>query len=297
MPEGKTGFIGLGLMGRAMVGRLQDTGHAVSVLGNRDRTGVEEALARGAAEAASAREMAESCDAVMLCVATSEQVESRIYGEDGILAGTRPGQVVVDFGTSLPSSTLKIGADLAERGAHYLDAPLGRTPAHAKDGLLNIMCAGDRGAFESVKPLLDALGENVFHLGALGSGHTVKLINNYFGMTVACGMAEAFAMADASGVGRREVFEVMAAGPNHSAMMDFIGKYATEGENGLGFSIANAAKDLGYYRRMAEDLGVSSIMSVGADAALSGAARDGAGERMVPEMVDWMAARLKGRGA
>ena len=85
------------------------------------------------------------------------------------------------------------------------------------------MCAGDHGAFESVRPLLDALGENVFHLGALGSGHTVKLINNYFGMTVACGMAEAFAMADASGVGRREVFDVMAAGPNHSAMMDFIG--------------------------------------------------------------------------
>ena len=120
-------------------------------------------------------------------------------GADGVIAGLNSGSVVVDFGTSLPASTKTLGDEVASAGGHYLDAPLGRTPAHAKDGLLNIMCAGDETAYNKVLPVLNDLGENVFHLGALGSGHTVKLINNFFGMTVANAMCEAFAMADVQG--------------------------------------------------------------------------------------------------
>ena len=89
MSKPTIGFIGLGLMGRAMVGCLQDAGYDVSVLGNRDRSGIEEAVARGGTEAGSAREMAAGCDIVMLCVGTSEQVEQRIYGEDGVLVGSK----------------------------------------------------------------------------------------------------------------------------------------------------------------------------------------------------------------
>jgi len=74
-------------------------------------------------------------------------------------------------------------ADLAEKGAGMIDAPLGRTPAHAKDGLLNIMASGDQATFDKVKPVLDMQGENIFYLGALGTGHTTKLINNFMGMT------------------------------------------------------------------------------------------------------------------
>ncbi|OAO07352.1 6-phosphogluconate dehydrogenase [Roseovarius indicus] len=292
MSKPTIGFIGLGLMGRAMVGCLQDAGYDVSVLGNRDRSGIEEAVARGGTEAGSAREMAENCDIVMLCVGTSEQVEQRIYGEDGVLAGAKKGQMVIDFGTSLPSSTLKIGADLAGKGAVYLDAPLGRTPAHAKDGLLNIMCAGDEAAYEKVKPVLDVLGENVFHLGKLGNGHTIKLINNFFAMTTANAMAEAFATADAAGIDRQALYSVMSAGPLKSGMMDFIRNYAVDGQVDLAFSVANAAKDVGYYRQMAGDLGLESRMSTAADATLREARDGGDGGIMVPEMVDWMAKHL-----
>lgn len=287
------GFIGLGLMGRAMVARLQDCGHPVVVLGNRDRTGVEAALARGGEEVASARDLAARADIVMLCMATSEQVEARVLGAKGVLAGAKPGQVVIDFGTSLPASTLRIGAALAERGAAYLDAPLGRTPAHAVDGKLNIMCAGDEAAYEQVKPVLDTLGENVFHLGKLGNGHTIKLINNFFAMTTACAMSEAFAMADAAGIERAALHGVMSAGPLHSGMMDFIRNYAVDGQIDLAFSVANAAKDVGYYRRMAEALGRDSAMSGAADAVLCRARDGGAGDRMVPEIVDWMTKNLE----
>jgi len=292
MSKPTIGFIGLGLMGRAMVECLQGAGYALTVLGNRDRTGVEEALARGGTEAANARHLAEAADIVMLCMGTSAQVESRIFGDDGVLAGIGAGKIVIDFGTSVPDSTKRIGAALAEKGAVYLDAPLGRTPAHAKDGLLNIMCSGDKAAYDRVEPVLDVLGENVFHLGALGNGHTIKLINNYFAMTTACAMSEAFAVADATGIARQSLYGVMAAGPLHSGMMGFIRNYATDGKIDLAFSVANAAKDVGYYRQMTEDLGLKSRMSTAANATLQEALQGGDGELMVPEMVDWMSKHL-----
>ncbi|HKK97978.1 MAG TPA: NAD(P)-dependent oxidoreductase [Marivita sp.] len=289
----KIGFIGLGLMGRAMVECLQKADYDVIVLGNRDRTGIEAALSRGATEADNAKDLTEASDIVMLCVGTSDHVEANVYGDAGILAGVKTDQVVIDFGTSLPASTLKIGADMEAKGAAYLDAPLGRTPAHAVDGLLNLMCAGDKAAFDRVKPVLDVLGENVFHLGKLGNGHTIKLINNYFGMTTACAMSEAFATADAAGIDRDALFNVMAAGPLRSGMMEFVRNYAVDGDLNLAFSIANASKDVGYYRQMTDDLGLQSRMSTCAGDALEAATNDGDGDKMVSEMVDWMSKNLK----
>lgn len=283
----KIGFIGVGLMGAAMVSRLLDKGYDVQVLGNRTRDRLEALVAKGAVEATSAKALAEGSDIVMLCMGTSEQVEGRMRGADGVIAGLSAGKVVIDFGTSLPGSTRALGAEVAEVGATYLDAPLGRTPAHAVDGLLNIMCAGDKAAFDQVKPVLEDLGENVFHLGALGAGHTVKLLNNFFGMTTANAMAEAFAMADVAGLDRKAVYDVMAAGPLHSGMMDFVKGYAVDGDpTKLEFAIKNARKDIGYYAQMAEDMGAPSKMVAGALNALSTAVDDGEGERMVSEMVD-----------
>ncbi|MEM9636844.1 MAG: NAD(P)-dependent oxidoreductase, partial [Pseudomonadota bacterium] len=173
MTQPTIGFIGLGLMGAAMVGRLQDKGYGMTVTANRSRPNVDAAVARGAAEVATAREVAAASDIVMLCMDTSDSVESRMRGADGVIAGLKPGAVVIDFGTSLPGSTRALGEEVAAAGGTYMDAPLGRTPTHAKDGMLNIMAAGDKAAFDKVEPVLNDLGENVFHLGALGSGHTI----------------------------------------------------------------------------------------------------------------------------
>ena len=293
MEKPKIGFIGLGLMGAAMVGRLQDQGYALTVLGHRDRRGVEAALARGATEATSAKALAEASDIVMLCMGTSDQVEARMFGDDGVLAGLSAGMVVIDFGTSLPGSTRRLGVKAAEMGAQYLDAPLGRTPAHAKDGLLNIMCGGDEATYKQIKPVLDDLGENIFYLGALGSGHTIKLINNFYAMTTAMAMSEALAMADVAGVERQKLYDVLAAGPNHSGMMDFINNYSSKGQIDLAFSVNNGAKDVGYYRAMADELGAHSRMSSAADALLTEAKANGFGDKMVPQMVDYLADHLK----
>ncbi len=295
MSKPAIGFIGLGLMGGAMVGRLQDLGYDLSVLGNRDRTYLDAAIARGAREADSAKAVAEASDIVMLCMGTSDHVESRMRGPDGVMAGLREGAVVIDFGTSLPGSTRSLAAEVTAAGGTYLDAPLGRTPSHAKDGLLNIMAAGDKAAFDKVRPVLEDLGENVFHLGDIGAGHTIKLINNFFGMTVANAMAEAFAMADVADVEREKLYNVMAAGPLHSGMMDFVKAYGVDGDPSmLAFAIKNAAKDVGYYARMAEDSGVDSIMSKGTLAALTDARDSGQADQMVSQMVDYFSTRFKG---
>lgn len=290
----KIGFIGLGLMGAAMVSRLQDKGYHLTLVANRSRTAIDAAVARGAVEVKTSKELAEASDIVMLCVDTSASVENRLRGPDGVIAGLSSDKTVIDFGTSLPASTRALGAEVEVTGAVMLDAPLGRTPAHALEGQLNIMAAGDMAAYERVKPCLEDLGENVFHLGALGSGHTIKLINNFFGMTTANAMAEAFAMAEVAGIDRAQLYDVMSAGPLHSGMMDFVKAYGVDNDpTMLAFSIQNAAKDVGYYSQMATDAGATSQIATGPLNALRSATDTGRGEQMVSQMVDYYASVLK----
>ena len=296
MTKPKIGFIGLGLMGAAMVSRLQDLQYPVTVCANKSRPRIDAAVARGAIEVMTARRVAEHSDIIMLCMDTSASVESRIRGSEGLISGLKPKSVVIDFGTSLPNSTRALGAEIATSGGFYLDAPLGRTPSHALEGKLNIMASGDKSAFDAVFDVLQDLGENVFHLGALGSGHTIKLINNFFGMTVANAMAESFALADIAGVDRAQMHSVMAAGPLHSGMMDFVKAYAVDDDpNQLAFAIKNAAKDVGYYAQMAQEAGVESFMSHGPLTALKAAIDQGRGEHMVSQMVDFYADEFKGQ--
>lgn len=282
------GFIGLGLMGSAMVNRLIDLEYPMHVIANRSRTNIDAAVARGATEHANARELAAASEVIMLCMDTSASVESRVYGDDGILAGVKPGTLVIDFGTSLPGSTKQIGADMVAKDVAFMDAPLGRTPSHAVDGLLNIMSAGNAADFKRAKPIFDDLGENVFHVGPLGAGHTLKLINNFYAMTTAMAMCEAFAMADLADLPRQQLYDVMSAGPLKSGMMDFMKAFAVDGDpNSLAFTIANARKDIGYYSQMADDLGVPSQMSPGTKNTLGVAKATGYGDKMVPEMVTY----------
>ncbi|SFR14690.1 NAD(P)-dependent oxidoreductase [Poseidonocella sedimentorum] len=281
------GFIGLGLMGGNMVENLQNRGIELVVM-DLDDAAVAAVLARGNARAAtSPKAVAEASDIVMLCLTTSDVVEAVVYGEDGLLAGISEGNVLIDFGTSIPSSTRKIGADLAAKGAGMIDAPLGRTPAHAKDGLLNIMAAGDRATFDGVKPVLDEMGENVFYLGALGAGHVTKLINNFMGMTTVCTMSQAFAVAERAGIDRGQLYEIMSSGPSNSPFMGFCKNYAVDGVSDLGFSIDNANKDLGYFLKMAEDMGLRAEIAEGTSHNLQAAVDAGLGPGNVPEIFDY----------
>lgn len=281
------GFIGLGLMGGNMVENLQKRGFEVVVM-DLNKDAVAKVIARGnAREASSPKELAEASDIVELCLTTSAVVEKIVYGEDGLLEGLKPGAVLIDFGTSIPASTKKIGADLAAKGVGMIDAPLGRTPAHAKDGLLNIMAAGDKETFDKYEPMLKEQGENVFYLGGLGAGHTTKLINNFMGMTTVTAMSQAFAAAELAGVDRQQLYDIMSAGPSNSPFMKFCKNYAVDGVSDLGFSINNANKDLGYFVQMMSDLGSRSLVAEGTSTSLQAAVDEGMGNGNVPEIFDY----------
>ena len=286
----KIGFVGLGLMGSAMAQRLQSLGYELSVIAHRNRKPIEDAVSRGATEASTPAELASNNEIVMLCVDTSAAVEAVMRGDDGVLAGLQPGSLVIDFGTSIPGSTRALGEECKARGASMMDAPLGRTPAQAVDGLLNIMSAGEKADFDRAKPVFDDLGENVFHVGPIGAGHTLKLINNFYAMTTACAMSEAFAMADLAGLKRETLYDVMSSGPLKSGMMDWIKANAVDKDpKALAFTIVNGLKDLGYYSSMADDFKVPSFIAPATKNALGIAKSTGWGDKMVPEMVDFIA--------
>lgn len=287
MAKPTIGFIGLGLMGGNMVENLQKRGFKVIVM-DLNQEAVDRVLARGnAVQASSPKELAANSDIVQFCLTTSAVVEKIVYGDDGVLTGIKKGSVLIDFGTSIPTSTQKIGADLAKKGVGMIDAPLGRTPAHAKDGLLNIMAAGDKATFDKYESMLKEQGENVFYLGKLGSGHVTKLINNFMGMTTVTAMSQAFAAAKLAGVDRQQLYDIMSAGPSNSPFMRFCKNYAVDGVSDLGFSINNANKDLGYFAKMVSDLGSQSLVAEATSKSLQAAVDAGLGEGNVPEIFDY----------
>lgn len=279
------GFIGLGQMGSQMVECLQNNGYDLVVMA-RKKSATDPVISRGGRAVESPKELAEASDVIMLCVTTSEVVESLVYGDEGILAGIKQGSVLIDYGTSIPSSTQKIGVDLSKKGAGMIDAPLGRTPAHARDGLLNIMAAGERNTFDKVKTILEVQGENVFYLGDLGAGHVTKLINNFMGMTTVCAMSQAFAIAQRASVDCAQLYDIMSSGPSNSPFMAFCKKYAVDGVSDLGFSIENAHKDVNYFLDLTKNLGARSEIAEGTANNLSAAVAAGLGEKNVPEIFD-----------
>jgi 3-hydroxyisobutyrate dehydrogenase len=279
------GFIGLGQMGSQMVQCLQNNGYDLVVMG-RKKAATDLVIARGGKVVKTPKKLAESSDIIMLCVTTSDVVESLVYGNDGILAGIKPGSILIDYGTSIPSSTQKIGADLSNKGVGMIDAPLGRTPAHARDGMLNIMAGGERNTFDKVKAILEVQGENVFYLGDLGAGHVTKLINNFMGMTTVCAMSQAFAIAQRAGVDCAQLYDIMSSGPSNSPFMAFCKKYVVDGVSDLGFSIENANKDVNYFLDLTKNLGARSEIAEGTSNNLGAAVAAGLGEKNVPEIYD-----------
>jgi len=200
-------------------------------------------------------------------------------------------QTVLDRGNATESASPKELAENSDivqlKGVGMIDAPLGRTPAHAKDGLLNIMAAGDKATFDKYESMLKEQGENVFYLGALGAGHTTKLINNFMGMTTVTAMSQAFAVAELAGVDRQQLFDIMSSGPSNSPFMKFCKNYAVDGVSDLGFSINNANKDLGYFVQMVSDLGSRTLVAEGTSANLQAAVAAGMGDGNVPEIFDY----------
>jgi len=282
----KVGFIGLGLMGAGMAKNLVEKGFSVTTMAHRNREPLERLVALGASEAADPRAVAEASDVVLLCVTGSPQVEECVFAENGILAGARPGLIVIDCSTSLPASSTKVAAALAEAGCAYLDAPLTRTPIEAEKGTLNCIVGGPAETFAKVEPVLQAFCENIFHVGAVGSGHTLKLINNFMAMSHVVVTAEAFAACRAADIDPKMLYDLISAGGVNSGLFQLIAGGAVEGDmERMKFAIGNALKDMTYFTTFADDVSLQAAVARAIRQDLEDAVERGFGDRMTPSMI------------
>lgn len=258
----KVGFIGVGLMGHGMAKNILEKGYPLWVMGHSNRAPVEDLVKRGAEEAKSPAAMARACDVIFLCVTGSPQVEQLVRGADGIKAGAREGLIVVDSSTADPTSTLALAAELAPLGVRLVDAPLGRTPKEAEAGRLNALVGADPATFEALLPLLRCWAENVIHVGPVGAGHKVKLINNFIAMSTAAVLAEAFTTAKLTGVDFKALHEVVSAGPLNSTFYQNVTKWVIGGDPKAHlFTLRNCLKDITYYNRLAEAAPATAVVA------------------------------------
>ena len=214
----RVGFAGLGIMGSRMAANLARAGHELTVFNRTQATAQAFAAEHGATVAERPADLS-GCDVVVTMVVDGPQVEQVLLGPDGVAEGARDGLLCVDMSTIAPTEARAIGAALAQRGVRFADAPVTGSSPKAQDGTLTIMAGGDAADVGEARPLLDVMGELIVHVGPLGQGQMVKLINNAVAAANATALGEALLLAQATSVDLDALEQVMAAGSGASAML------------------------------------------------------------------------------
>jgi 3-hydroxyisobutyrate dehydrogenase-like beta-hydroxyacid dehydrogenase len=287
----KIGMVGIGLMGHGIASNLQKHGHPLALFEHPGNQPLEGLKAGGARGFTSARELAAASDVVITVLTGSPQVEAVVMGPGGLFEGLRPGSILIDCSTAIPSSTQRVAQAVQQAGARFLDAPMTRTPKEAAEGRLNLLVGGDADLLEECRPLLRCFAENITHVGAVGSGHGMKLLHNYVSLGMVTLIAEAAACAQRNGVALEAFTEVLAKGGGGGIALERMRPTLLAGDpSGLRFSIANARKDLDYYNAMASDAGAAKEVAAAVLSTLEGALAKATPQAFVPELVRILAA-------
>lgn len=194
----RVGMIGLGAMGLPMARNVMKAGFPLTVWARRPES-ADAIREEGAGWADSPAELARRSDVIVLAVTNSPDVQELVTGKNGILEGAADGSIIVDMSTIAPSVSRSLAATAKERGVHFLDAPVSGGTQGAEAGALAIMVGGEQAAFEKIRPVLEAVGKNIFHVGPSGSGEVIKLVNNILVGVIAAATAEAFVLGTKAG--------------------------------------------------------------------------------------------------
>lgn len=254
----KIGFIGLGIMGRGMTVNLLKAGYAVTVW-NRTARRMDEFVQAGAKPARSPADLASQCDLILICVSDTPDVEQVILGQDGVLGGISAGKLVVDHSTISPQATRAIGAKLAEKGAAMLDAPVSGGSEGAARGTLSIMVGGEVAAFERARPVLEVYGRTITHVGDLGSGQMVKLVNQILVVGTMLAVSEGLLFAQAGGLDLEKTLKAVEGGAAGSWMLSNRGSQAIVRDFRPGFTIDLQQKDLRLVLQAADQMGIPML--------------------------------------
>jgi 2-hydroxy-3-oxopropionate reductase len=240
----RVGYIGLGLMGKAIAGNILKAGFPLTVH-NRSTGAVEELAGRGARPARSPAQVAAESDVVFTNLPDTPDVELVVLGQDGVVAGGRPGLIVVDNSTIRPEAARAIAARLAEKQILFLDAPVSGGDVGAREGTLTIMVGGDREAVEAVRPVLAAISKSVTHVGESGAGQVAKACNQIMVAAQMVAMGELMLLAQKAGVDARKVIEAIRGGAAQCWTLDVKPPRLFRGQRGPGFKAYMMDKDLG----------------------------------------------------
>ncbi len=273
------GFIGLGLMGHGMAKNIVEKGYPLTVIAHRNRKPIDDLVARGAVEVSSAKEVGERSDIVFICVTGSRQVEDVIRGSKGLKEGLKSGSVVVDCSTADPNSTIALAGELAQIGVDYADAPLSRTPKEAWEGTLDTMVGAQDEVFARIRPVLETWAGKIVHIGGVGDGHRMKLLNNFVSLGYAAIYAEALALASKVGISPKRFDSVIRGGRMDCGFYQTFMGYMIDGNpEAHKFTLTNALKDLTYLESMADAAGLANTVGNAAKNSFALAVAAGANE-------------------
>ncbi len=272
----KIGFIGLGVMGRPMAARLIDAGHELFV--SRVKAISEFLVDAGATACASPREVAEAADIVILMVPRTDDVETVLFGADGVSEGLRPGMLVIDMSSISPVATRDFAKRIVALGASYVDAPVSGGDAGAKAGTLSIMAGGEAADFERARPLFEILGANINLVGSVGAGQTTKVANQIIVAGTIQAVAEALRLAEAAGADPAKVRAAISGGFASSKVLEVHGQRIIDEAFDPGFRIRLHHKDLDIAMTAAESLNVELPVTARVKELMASAMQAGLGD-------------------
>jgi 3-hydroxyisobutyrate dehydrogenase len=249
------GFIGVGNMGNPMAGNVLKAGFAMSVF-DKNPQAMENLVQAGARRATSAQDVVERADVVLTSLPASPDVEAAYLEPGGLIERARPGTILVDLSSVLPSTPRKIEPVAKARGVHFLEAPVSGGVSGARAATLALMVGGDAEVLKRADPVLRAMGPNVFHVGPVGAGNVIKAINNMMACVNACAMMEGVALGVKAGLDPMTIYDVVKASSGGSKAIERIPTALIPRKFEPGFKVSLMNKDLETFSTIAKELHV-----------------------------------------
>ena len=251
----KTGFIGLGIMGKPMAKNLLKAGYRLVVF-DTNAAPMKELAAAGAETAASPKEVAEKCDVVVTMLPNSPHVRAVVLGPQGVIEGAGPGKTVIDMSSIAPLASREIASLLAEKGVEMLDAPVSGGEPKAIDGTLSVMVGGKKDVFERCYPVMKSMAASVVRVGDTGAGNVAKLANQIVVALNIAAMSEALVFAAKAGVQPDLVYQAIRGGLAGSTVLEAKAPLVMDRKFSPGFRINLHIKDLGNVLETSREIGV-----------------------------------------
>jgi len=278
-------LMGLGTMGAGMAGQLLKAGFPLTVW-NRSRERAAAFASQGASIAASPREAAEASE-VMISMVADDEASRRVWlGEDGALAGVKPGAVLIESSTLSPVWIRQLAAAASERGCGFLDAPVTGSKMQAASGELLFLVGGESHTLDCVLPVLKAMSRDVMHLGPVGSGALLKLINNFLCGAQAAAFGEALALIEKSGLDREQAITVLLNGAPGSPVVKAMAARMAPRDYTVNFTLELMQKDLSYALAEAAQHSASLSMAAAAHQLLAKANEQGYGKQDFAALIE-----------